>query len=85
MERVTIMLKDILDTLVLYHEAGTKIGAAFHNGLLIKPIKLLRVMILKSSCAKIQNIFVLCKFSLKKSPPMRAVGNLKVDESMKKT
>ena len=49
-------------------EIRQKFGAAFHNGLRIKPIKHVRVIKLKtSSCAKIQNIFVTCKCFLKKA------------------
>ena len=47
----------------ILHGGETKIGAAFHNGLRIKPIKLERVINSKtSSRAKVQNIFVTCKF-----------------------
>lgn len=72
---------------ILLHSHGLetkKFGAAFHNGLRIKPIKLVRVMLETSSCAKVQNIFVPCKFFIEKSPPQRAWDRMKAQQSHNK-
>ena len=56
----------VKDILVLYHEIGNKkIQNGLHSWIWIKPIKLLSYEF-RSSCAKVQNIFVPCKYSLKK-------------------